>query len=180
MCFVIFSCVTCTVSEDGIYAKYIVARVITITPSDIIKMDVLEALFSDKVDPCMEESKYKVSSITCNSYTLSWDESLNHYKYSKITTFLLPGTTYTFNTEAGTSVPAHTASIVFPSVEPIITEPVYGASCNRSGNLSIKWRGISSDSINILLLSTTDYTKYISTDTTNKGGHRFFPLNSLR
>ena len=164
---------------NGVYAKLIVARISTEISGITIKMDSLEAIFSNYYDPCNVISDLQPTSVSCSdengtNYNLIFTN--NMYLYNdpmNINGFLGLGLKHEFDVAGSMQVPALVKSIDLPATEPIITVPASNAVISKNNDFPITWQGNTGDNVSIILLSVANTSEFISVETSDDGSYAF-------
>ena len=164
---------------NGVYAKLIVARIITEISGFTYKMDSIEAVFSNYYDPCTVISDLQPTSVSCSdangtNYDLIFTN--NMYLYNDpldIDGFLGLGLEHEFDVVESLEVPALTRSIDLPATEPIITAPASSANISKNNDLTVTWQGNTGGNVSIVLLSVYNPSELISVVTGDDGSYTF-------
>ena len=164
---------------NGVYAKLIIARIITEISGTTYKMDSVEAVFSDYYDPCAVISDLQPTSVSCldasgTNYDLIFFNNMYLYNDpTDIDGFLKLGLKHEFDVDASIEVPALTTSIDLPAVEPTIITPVNNSIVQKSNNLDITWNGTTGGSVSVVLISVNNPSELISVETSDNGSYTF-------
>ena len=141
------------------YAELNVSRIHP--PGGVIVMtDTISASFDSIYSPITSNKPCCSLNITCNSFTLQWQEGLQRHIYSDISIdgFLNLNGIYIFRLGSDQAVPAFEKSITFPTAEPWLTYPrLTNPATNTfdtvliSEGFTITWTGTSSETVELIV-----------------------------
>ena len=161
---------------EGVFALLVAGRNISFFDPMIMRTDGLYARFDSSYAPCSPLDPVYPGAVTCNQYTLAWDDITGMYKYEQVTyptEFITPGETYTFNITGSSTVPPLSKSIVFPLCEPYVTSPAYLSDVSRSG-FAVTWEGYScGGEARLVIIGASGDTTGVDVMTPNDGSYTF-------
>ncbi len=163
-------------TEEGVFAILVAGRSLIYYSPALTRMDALTARFDSAFAPCDPIEAVHPGGVSCNEYTLEWENPPGHYVYERAMPpfdFLQPGETYTFEVDASAEVPALTKSIVFPQCEPYITSPANFSGVSRSG-FTATWEGYScGGQVRLIIIESAGDTTGVNIMTDNDGSYTF-------
>jgi hypothetical protein len=163
---------TGTVS-NGIYAALVAGRNIMVMDGMPMRVDMFVARFDSAYAPCNPVSPVRADSVFCNAYQLSWDQSLDEFKYFDLyhQEIINLGAIYIFRIRGNTEIPNLTAAITFPSEEPFITSPANYDTLSLSG-FTVNWINSGNGTVRFVLMRDNDSTN-VNLETSNDGSYSF-------
>ncbi|MFO7916033.1 MAG: hypothetical protein R6U43_10140 [Candidatus Krumholzibacteriales bacterium] len=161
---------------EGIFALLVAGRNISFFDPTVFRMDGLYARFDSSYAPCSPADPLHPGAVTCNEYTLEWDDITGMYKYEQLTyptEFLTPGETCAFDITGSSTVPPLSKSVVFPLCEPYVTSPAYDSGVSRSG-FTATWEGYScGGEVRLVIVAASGDTTGVDVMTENDGSYTF-------
>jgi hypothetical protein len=171
---------------EGAYANLTLYRILTRIDT-LSRTDMIQARFDSVYDPCNAINPLEVESVWCNTYGLKYMgdfiPTMKYYWYTDTSEtpepFLVFGETYTYHIAGNEFVPNFTASIDFPTYEPIISSPLWGAIVSKSG-FTLNWNsGDGSGEIVISMYDTLTRVAVIEGESTTNDGEFTFTSSFL-
>jgi len=158
---------------DGIFAGLVVGRMLTAMGDTVFAIDELVARFDSAYAPCNPIQPLQAEEVSCNSHSLTWDNTLHLHRYTDplYQPFIELGETYVFTVTGSSHVPALVDSIAFPSVQPYVTDPGVGDTVSLQG-FDVTWTGSGSGSVLFIIMSGEDSTG-VMVSTPNDGSYTF-------
>jgi hypothetical protein len=161
-------------AAEGVYAKLIVARMITGSAGNPDKFDTYAASFDSAYAPCEPVQPLQVTSVTCNDTALIWVPQTGTYVYVDYMNpdMIVLGGEYIYEVVGNSMVPSLTDSVTFPSTEPMISNINDGDTVSLDG-FNVNWIYSSGGgTIDIAIVSILgDSLVYVTT--ANDGGYTF-------
>lgn len=147
------------VASPGVFTRLILDRNLSINGHmGLRRNDLITARFDSSYSPCLSDIPLRMDSVSCNEYTLEWDDSLNSYGYDQTMpqSFLDLGLNYIFDISGNSFAPSLVDSIVFPLYEPYLTSPANEDTVSITADLNIAWENFGNGNVYISLVAAID------------------------
>ena len=155
------------------YAELFLTRYYPTQGGLLIITDTISASIDSVYSPQTANKPCCSLNITCNNYTLHWQEGVQRHIFTEDLSelgFLDKGEICIFKVDSGQAVPAFEKSIRFPSVQPILSyprsypPPALADSVIISNGFTITWTGTNSEYVE-LIICTHPELRFQPTDT---------------